>query len=108
MAEETKTPAPSSGQKNVGMAVLCYFGILVLIPFLTDAKNDPFVKFHIKQGLILLIAGVIAGVVSWIPFVGWILGIFVFVLFIIGIVNAASGKEARLPIIGQLGEGFKI
>ena len=107
--EETKTPAPSSsGQKNIGMGVLCYLGILVLIPFLTDAKNEPFVKFHIKQGLVLLIAEVIVGVISWIPFVGWILGLFVFVLWIIGIVNVASGKETPLPVIGQLGEGFKI
>jgi len=107
--EETKTPTPSSSgsQKNIGMAVLCYLGILVLIPFLTDAKNDPFVKFHIKQGLVLLIADVIVGVVSWIPVVGWLAGILIFVLWIIGIINAASGKETPLPIIGKMGEGFK-
>ena len=110
MADEK--PVSSGGQKNVGMAILCYFGILVLIPFLTDAKNDPFVKFHIKQGLVLLIAYLIAGVIAAVPFIGWVVGgivwIFLLILFIMGIINAAGGKEAELPLIGKFGSSFKI
>lgn len=98
--------------KNTGMGVLCYLGILVLIPLLTEAKNDPFVKFHIKQGLVLLIVEVIAGVASSIPIIGWIaapfLGIIIFILFIIGLVNVLGGKEVALPVIGQYGEKIKI
>jgi len=118
MAEEKPTsPAPSGGGggKNIGMAVLCYFGILVLIPLLTEAKNDPFVKYHIKQGLVLLIAYVI-GYLFWflwvIPIVGGVIDaivwIFLLVCFIMGIVNATGGKEAPLPLIGQLGEKINI
>ena len=99
-------------QKDPGsnklMAVLSYFGILVLIPLLTESKNDPFVKFHIKQGLVLLIAYVIGGALTWIPVIGWALGIVLFVLFIIGIINASGGKESPLPIIGQFGDKFNI
>ena len=106
-----ETPA-SGGQKNIGMAVLCYFGILVLIPLLTESKNDPFVKFHIKQGLVLLIAGVIVGAVSAIPFLGWVVGgiasLILLVLFIMGIVNAAGGQEKELPIIGSMGSKINI
>lgn len=90
------------------MAILSYVGILVLIPLLTDAKSDSFVKFHIKQGLVLLITSVLVSVISWIPVIGWAAGMAVFVLFIIGIVNAAGGKEQALPIIGQFGDKFKI
>ncbi len=105
MPEEVKS---SGGQKNVGMAVLSYLGILVLVPLLTDAKNDPFVKFHIKQGLALLIVDIIASFIVWVPFVGWILWLGIVVLFIIGIVNAASGKEKELPLIGPLGAKINI
>jgi uncharacterized membrane protein len=108
MAEETKPTSSSGGSKNIGMAILCYIWILVLIPLLTDAKKDPFVKFHIKQGLVLLIVSVIVGAVSWIPVVGWLLGIGVFIVWLIGIINAASGKEEKLPIIGQFGDKFNI
>ncbi len=90
------------------MAILCYLGILVLIPLLTSHKKDPFVKFHIKQGLVFLIAGVIVGAISWFPVFGWAAGILLFILFIIGIVNAATGKQKELPIIGQFADKFEI
>lgn len=105
MPEETKS---SSGQKNVGMAVLSYLGILVLIPLLTDAKKDPFVKFHIKQGLVLLIADIVASFIIWVPFIGWILWLGIVVLLIIGIINAANGQEKELPVIGSLGSKINI
>lgn len=103
MPEESK-----SQSSNTLMAVLCYLGLLVIIPLLTDAKNDPFVKYHIKQGLVLLIAYVICGVVFWVPFIGWILSVLLFILFIMGVVNALNGKQAPLPILGQFAEKIKI
>ena len=106
--EETPVPAPSSSGKNTGMAAICYLGILVFIPMLTKDKNDPFVKFHIKQGLVLLIAYVVTGFIFWIPLVGWAIGVIMFILFIMGIMNALGGKETKLPIIGQFGEKFNI
>lgn len=96
---------PKKG-KNTGMAIVAYF--LFFVPLLTDAKNDPFVKYHVKQGLVLFIAGIIAGFVSWFPIIGWIIGILVFVDWIIGIVNAANGQEKPIPLIGQFGEKFNI
>ena len=99
-------------EKNIGMAVLCYIGILVLIPLLTDAKNEAFVKFHIKQGLTLLIFDIIISVISAIPVLGWIIGIvgsiLILVLFIMGLINAAGGVEKPLPIIGQYADKFNI
>ncbi|PIU42518.1 MAG: hypothetical protein CO034_00700 [Parcubacteria group bacterium CG_4_9_14_0_2_um_filter_35_11] len=96
---------PKKG-KNTGMAIVAYF--LFFVPLLTDAKNDPFVKYHVKQGLVLFIAGIIAGFVSWFPIIGWIIGILVFVDWIIGIVNAANGQEKPIPLIGQFAEKFNI
>ncbi len=98
---------------NTVMAVLCYLGILVVIPLLTEAKHDSFVKFHIKQGLVLLIAGVIAGVVGMIPFLGWfllgpILWMVCLILAIMGIVNAVGGHEKALPLIGQYANKIEI
>jgi uncharacterized membrane protein len=101
-------PEQKDTSSNTLMAVLCYFGILVLIPLVTDAKNDPFVKFHIKQGLALLIVYVICFIFLMIPVIGWLLGIFLFVLFIMGVINAATGKQNSLPVIGQLADKIKI
>jgi uncharacterized membrane protein len=89
------------------MAILCYLGILVIIPILT-AKEDEFVKFHIKQGLVLLIAFIISGALSRVPIVGWLFWLATVVLMIIGIVNAASNQKKELPIIGHFGNNFHI
>ena len=47
-------PKEEAPQKDVLMAVLAYIGPLVIISYI-QAKNDLFVKFHIKQGLVLLV-----------------------------------------------------
>jgi len=88
------------------MGILSYLGILVIIPLLV-AKGDPFVKFHIKQGLVLLIIEIamwfVVGVFLW-QF--WmflqLINLATLVLAIIGIVNVVQGKEKELPLVGSL------
>ena len=86
---------------NKGMAVLAYFWILVIIPILAR-KDSPFARYHSNQGLILLICSVISGILGRIwGLLGTITGLICFVLFIIGIVNAANGRAKELPIVGK-------
>lgn len=100
---------------NKIMAILCYLGILWLVPLLTDYKNEPFVKFHINQGIILTIAGAVVWVASWIlsyiPIIGglisWVAGLALFVLMILGILNAFNMEEKPLPLIGTLFTVYK-
>lgn len=90
-------------EDNKLMAALSYFGILVLIPILTK-KDSPFVKYHIKQGLALLIFVIVVNVVAVIPILGWLIAVVGWIigviLFIMGIVNAFGGKTQPLPVIG--------
>ena len=98
-------PPASDVEENKLISILCYFGILFLIPYLTKPES-PFVKFHSNQGLVLFLFALVSGVVSKIPFIGWIIGmvcgIFVFVCFILGIVNVCNGDMKKLPIIGEI------
>ncbi len=107
---QPQSTAPASEPKhNTLMAVVAY--VLFFVPLLTDAKNDPFVKFHVKQGLILFIACVASAVFIRLPVIGWVLmvplNIALFVLWIIGILNALSGKQKHLPFIGEYADSFK-
>ncbi len=85
------------------MGVLCYLGIFILIPII--AKKTEFTKFHLNQGLILVVLQLIAIVISFIPQVGAIIesiiNIIAFVLMIIGIINVIQSKEAQLPVVGK-------
>ncbi len=94
------------------MAIIAY--ILFFIPLLTgDAKKDSFVKYHTKQGLVLFLLVALLNVVDWImPFyfwwtINWILSLGALVLLIVGISNAASGKQEPLPVIGKFSDYFK-
>jgi uncharacterized membrane protein len=100
------TPPSGSGSHNTGMAVLSYLGILVIIPLLSDAKHDQFVKFHAKQGLVLLIAWVLGSLFFWVPFLGWLLWVAIVVFMVMGIINAVNGQMKELPFIGQFAKHF--
>jgi len=111
MEETNQTPptapqtGPKTGQKNTGMAVVAY--ILFFVPLLTDAKNDPFVKFHVKQGFLIFLSWVIIAIIGFLPlagFITWILNIAVICLFVIGIMNALKGEEKQLPVIGRFAD----
>ncbi len=101
-----ETTNQSDVEKNKTMAILAYF--IFFLPLLTDAKNSEFAKFHANQSLILLIASIALSVVSsilMIFLIGLILwplgGLFIFVLWVMGIMNASAGKMTRLPVLGK-------
>jgi uncharacterized membrane protein len=110
MSEQKEAPKVASKEdieKNKLNAILSYLGILIIVPLVSDdAKKSPYAKFHLNQGLVLLIASVVMSFVWAIPILGWIVGffggIFVFVLWIMGIVSAAQGQMKRLPLIGDI------
>ena len=93
---------------NKVMGILAYLGILVLIPIF-GAKESKFARFHANQGLVLLIAEIILGVVSsilgGIPVIGWIISTVITIadvaLSILGIINVVNGKAKELPFIGK-------
>lgn len=101
---------PPSGQKNTLMALLSYLGPLVIVSYLV-AKDDPFVKFHIRQGAVLFIIEIIISLffsrmfmMVFLPlfFIMPIINLALLVLSIVGIVNAVQGKEKELPLLGHL------
>lgn len=109
--KEQESPKSAPKEKNTGMAIVAY--ILFFIPLLTDAKNDPFVKYHVKQGLVLFIGEVIVWIIgSILPWglhvITQLLDLGLFILMIIGVLNAAQGKQKPLPLIGKFGDQFKI
>lgn len=83
-------------------AVLAYFPLLWIVGmFVEPDKDDPFVRFHINQGIILTILYAIVSVLTKIFFLFGILYALTLVLFILGVVNAASGQMKPLPIVGN-------
>jgi len=108
---EQISETPKKIDDNKVIAILSYIGVLCLIPLLMK-KDDKFVFFHAKQGLVLFIVEIITYFVLMIPILGWIIApiasLIWLALSIIGIVNVLGGEMKRLPILGKYAGKIKI
>lgn len=114
MSEEQKTTTHTATfskediDKNKGMAIVAY--ILFFVPLLTEAKDSPFVKFHIKQAIMLIIAWVAVTILGLVPILGWIAApiasLVLFVFWIIGVINAVNGEAKQVPLIGKYADQY--
>jgi uncharacterized membrane protein len=102
-------------------AVLSYLGILVLIPFfvIEKKKRDDFIKFHLKQGFVLLIMEIILSVVmnvfGWIPVLGAVISgllglvfVAIVIIIIIAIIKALQGEKWKIPVVSDYTHLIKI
>ena len=110
-------PTTQGGSDNsVLYAVLAYIPLLWLIGLLVKPEADnPYVKNHVNNGVIIDIAsfgvGIIIGILYAIfdliklgaiaSILGWVIGTGVFVLRIVGIINAAQKTPWELPLVGS-------
>lgn len=94
-------------EKNI-FAALCYVGVLVLVPMLVR-KDDPFVNWHIRQGLVVLGVLIVSLLASaWIEVIGNVLFLTVMIVDIIALVQALMGKSWKIPLLGTLASKFRI
>ena len=123
MAKKAEAAKASSHELEQGKvcAILSYLLVGIIWYFADEKmKKNSYVKFHAKQGLVLLIFSIAIWIVERILFsmffnpfswgawgaigllgtIFWIVGLAELVLVIIGIVNAANGNQKPLPIIG--------
>jgi uncharacterized membrane protein len=103
---EEKKPDSEETEENVLMAVIAYF--LFFVPLLTDSKDDPFVKFHVKQSLLIFCLNLAVYMLRFFPVIGWtmwrirsITSLALLALFIVGIINAVNKEKKELPFIGK-------
>ncbi|MBF0447984.1 MAG: hypothetical protein HQL67_07280 [Magnetococcales bacterium] len=87
------------------MALLCYLSILCLVPLMFN-KDDEFVDFHARQGLVLWIWSVLSIFCLKIPGVGGFIFSFSLVLIgifsLFGIISVLTYRAWRMPFIGIL------
>jgi len=111
----TEGAATPEAESSTGMSanvagLLCYVAVWITgIIFIVLEKKSIFVKFHAWQSIMTFGVLTVAYIIfSWIPFIGWILsiltGILMFVLWIILIIQAGSGKMWKVPWAGDWAE----
>lgn len=102
-------------EEGKSIAWLSYVLILVLVPLLIQREN-PYTRFHIKQGLVLLVTWIILYIIglifNFIPVLRiliWI-GVWGITIYfvVLGIMNSVNGRLNKLPFIGDFADKFEI
>ena len=85
------------------LAALSYLCIVSIVMYVLKKDNE-YIKFHAKQGIVIFALSLI----SVIPVVGWFLAPFIsiaaLILIIIGAIKAYQGEKYKLPVISSLAE----
>lgn len=102
MTNENQTKN-SDIEKNKTVAALSYVWILFLIPLL-GKKHSKFSQFHAKQGLILFLLSFIA----WFPLIGWLIGLAIIVISVIGILKCLEGTWWKAPYVYELSKKINL
>lgn len=76
------------------VAYITWIGLI--IAFCAGDKEGA--KFHINQALVVFLFSLL----SIIPCVGWIWGIFMLVCWIMGLIAAINEEEKEVPLIGKI------
>lgn len=76
------------------VAYLPWIGLI--IAFCAGDKEGA--KFHINQALVIFLFSLL----SCIPLIGWIWGIFMVVCWVMGLIYAIQEEEKEVPVIGKI------
>jgi len=106
------TEATQSGLSENAAGAIAYITVVPAIVFLVmePYNRNPYIRFHAWQCIFLSIGCVglwiVDIVLAFIPIIGWLimllLGLGVFVLWIVCIMKALNGQKFMIPVIGPL------
>lgn len=101
--------APVTEDKTVAiLAYLTLIGFVVAV-VMHGSKKTKLGSYHLRQALGLFITGIALWVVNiilaFIPIIGWLMALCivlgVFVLWLMGLISAASGQMKPVPVLGE-------
>lgn len=102
---------PREVEKNKILAAISYLGVLCLVPLFLK-KSSPYVQFHAKQGLVLLIAEIIISFVNIIPFFGFMVwafaGLLFFIISMVALVRTWNGESWEIPVISDYAKKIEL
>jgi len=112
MTNKNTSANNTDAQEGKICAVLSYLLIGIIWYFIDEKmKKNAFVNFHVKQALVLMITSLAGSIALGMTFIlAWLipaLHVAIFVLMVMGIVNANNGQKKELPIIGRFGSKLK-
>lgn len=110
----SETPAPAVSTEDRTVAILTYITIVgfIIAIVMHSSKKTTLGAFHLRQGLGLFVTGLVIWIpgliISFIPFVNFLMiiiwplvGISLFVLWVMGLIAAVNGQQKPMPVMGE-------
>lgn len=107
-------PATAPTTEDRTVAILTYITIIgfIIAIVMHSSKKTALGAFHLRQGLGLFITGLVIWlpgmIISFIPVINFLMvlvwplvGISLFVLWIMGLVAAVNGQQKPMPVVGE-------
>lgn len=118
MSNPTETPAPAPATapatEDRTVAILAYITIIgfIIAIVMHSSKKTALGAYHLRQTLGLFITAVVAWIgcmiIAFVPLVnlimvlvGPLVALGLFVLWIMGLINAVNGRQQPLPLLGE-------
>lgn len=97
--------APVTEDKTVAiLSYLTLIGFIVAVVLHTNKKTR-LGAYHLRQTLGFVVAGFAVGVISMVPFIGWLVALVAMPLFLVlwllGLIAAINGQLKPVPLIGD-------
>jgi uncharacterized membrane protein len=106
-SEHPKAVMTIGPERAKQLAVLSYFGMLLLVPLLI-ARDNEYIQFHLKQGIVWFVAWVLVSFLFAIPLIGWSLAIAALAISVYAAVQAYEGKRWEMPVLGKYAKMIKL
>ena len=114
MSNETNQVPATSGIDGKTIAIISYFSFVgwIIAYVLFTSNKSQLAAYHLRQSLALILCGIACYILYilifffafFLSFVFMILGIGLFILWIMGLISAINGQEKPIPIMGNMAQ----
>ncbi len=86
------------------VAIVAHFTLIgwIIALILNNQNKTQLGSFYVRQTLGIMIIGIVGSFTVWLFFIGVLLWIFAFVLWLISLINAINGKMNPIPVVGEM------
>jgi len=114
MSNETNQAPATSGMDGKTIAIISYFSVVgwIIAYVLYTSNKSQVAVYHLRQSLALILCGIacyilyiiLLFVAFFLTFLFALIGIGLFVLWIMGLIAAINGEQKPVPVIGKMAQ----
>jgi uncharacterized membrane protein len=104
MADKSANTAKGSDESILYLVTYLLTWLTGILIFITAGQKNKRLKFHAVQAIIV---GIIIFILGWIPFIGWLIAVVLWLYgMYVGYQAGYQGKDILMPVIGDFAKKY--